>query len=383
MLERETTQVGCRRGIAVVVLNLPSCMRPVLTELPRPVAVLVRALRDVSVDIAPRSKLDPRGIAVNVAGGNATETLTLLWAGEGWPADIASVLAGTPDPWPRDLVVVGRHFSPGALRTLRERDANWVDETGDTRIVGPSRLFVIRLRPRTAPTRQLTDERRFGWSASAVAIAEAILARPNEPVLNGAVAETTTFSAPQISRTLAHFDKRGWTRKSGSKRGRGAHRVLEDGEGLLRDWAAHVASEQRPTTIHAHALFKEPVVFLRENLVPALEQLGAWALSGWVGLELEAPYATQVPTLHVYLPESSFDDGRSDALLIQARLRRVEEGGRVVLWPAAPTILRLRKTARREVLPVVSTPRLYADLLRLGGRGVDAAEHVRETLIEF
>jgi Transcriptional regulator, AbiEi antitoxin, Type IV TA system len=54
----------------------------------------------------------------------------------------------------------------------------------------------------------------------------------------------------------------------------------------------------------------------------------------------------------------------------------------VIFWPAEPTTLRLRKSSQRRQLPVVSAPRLYADLLGFGGRGVDAAEHVRETLID-
>jgi len=34
-------------------------------------------------------------------------------------------------------------------------------------------------------------------------------------------------------------------------------------------------------------------------------------------------------------------------------------------------------------VPVVSAPRLYADLRSLGGRGEEAAQHVREELIGF
>lgn len=353
-----------------------------MAEITRSAAVLTRALRDAPVEIIPRSKRDPRGVPVSVAGGQTKEPLTLLWAGEGWPADVDEVLAETPDPWPRDLVVVARHFSPGALRSLRERDANWADETGDARIIGPSRLFVIRLQRHGEPTGQSADERRFEFAPSAVAIAEAILARPNEPILNSVIAEMTDFSASQISRTLAQFDRRGWTRKLGSERGSGAHRVLEDGDGLLRNWADHVASESRPA-IQAHAIVKEPFTFVRESLAPALNQVGDWALSGWAGLELEAPFATQVPTLHVYVPEGSFDDGRLEGVLSRGRLRRVDEGGRVILWPADTTALRLKKTSERDQLPVVSAPRLYADLLSFGGRGVDAAEHVREMLIDF
>ena len=353
-----------------------------MAEIARSAAVLARVLRDAQVDIVPRSKLDPRGISVSVTGGHAKEPLTLLWAGEGWPADVDEVLDKAPDPWPRDLVVVARHFSPGALRSLRERDANWADETGDARIIGPSRLFVVRLQRHGEPTRKSAEDGPFEWTPSAVAIAEAILARPTNPILNRGIVEMTDFSAAQVSRTLGQFDRRSWTRKTGNERGPGALRVLDDGDEFLRSWATHVASRSRPT-IQAHTILGEPFTFVRESLAPALDKVGDWALSGWAGLELEAPFATQVPTLHIYVSEGSFDDGRLEDVLSRSSLRRVDEGGRIILWPANTTALRLRKTSEREQLPVVSAPRLYADLLSFGGRGVDAAEHVREMLIDF
>src|SRR5262249_10945232 len=161
--------------------------------------------------------------------------------------------------------------------------------------------------------------RRLTWSPSAVALGETILTNPNAPVMNSALAELTGFSPPQISRTLAQFDKRGWTRKTGTERGRGALRVLEDQDGLLRSWAAHVAGEPRPA-VQAHTTLNDPFRLLGESLRPALDHLGHWAVSGWAGLELEAPFATQVPTLHVYVPEVRFNDGRLDAMLRQSRL---------------------------------------------------------------
>jgi hypothetical protein len=305
----------------------------------------------------------------------------LLWAGEGWPADVEEAIAAAPDLWPRDLVVVARDFSPGALRILQERDANWVDEAGDVRIVGPSRMFIVRLQGRANRTERAKETRPLTWSPSAEALAEAILSNPNQAIVNTDLAKVTDFSPPQISRTLAQFDKRDWTRKTGDERGRGARRVVKDRDGMLRSWAAHVAGEPR-SAIQAHATIKDPFVFLDRSLRPALEDIGFWALSGWAALELEAPYASQVPVLHLYVPRARFDDGRLEAMLRESDLRLVEDGGRVIFWPAEPATLRLRKLSKSRRLPVVSAPRLYADLLALGGRGVDAAEHVRETLFD-
>jgi hypothetical protein len=333
------------------------------------------------VDVIPRSQQDIKRVPVTVKGPRSSEQLTLVWAGEGWPSDVEEVLSQAPDPWEPEFVVVARHFSAGAQRLLRARDANWLDETGDARIVGPSGMLVLRSQRRSG-TRPASDDRSFAWTPSALAVAEAILARASEPIVNSALAELTRFSSPQISRTLAQFDKRGWTQKVGTERGPGARRTLEDGDGLLRSWSGHIASDRHPA-IEAHALFKEALGFLDRDLAPALQKLGSWALSGWAALEVTAPFATQVPTLHIYVPEAVFDDVELEKLLAKTHLRRVDDGGRVIFWPADTTTLRLRTTSNRRELPTVSAPRLYADLLSLGGRGADAAEHVRETLLEL
>ena len=104
-----------------------------------------------------------------------------------------------------------------------------------------------------------------------------------------------------------------------------------------------------------------------------------WALSGWAGLEIAAPFATTTPSLHVYVAESDFAGPLSDAIE-HAGLREVEEGGRVTFWAADTRTLAL--ATQREDMPIVSAPRLFADLTALGGRGQDAADHVKELLID-
>jgi len=64
-----------------------------------------------------------------------------------------------------------------------------------------------------------------------------------------------------------------------------------------------------------------------------------------------------------------------------AGLREVDEGARVEFWPTSATALSLLSSTAG--VPVVSAPRLYADLRALGGRGEEAAQHVREELIGF
>jgi hypothetical protein len=315
-------------------------------------------------DVSIRTR-DGRSIAMDVK-----------WAGEGWPQDVRRAASDVPDPWPPEVVVLARQLSPGAIEWLRERGANWADEAGQARLLGPKGLIVIREPAR--PPREERPARSFRWSPSALTVAEAILSRTDRPLPAAELAHISGWSLPQVANVLKAFDAQGWTIKRGPARGPRAHRALLDADALLAAWSAGVAEVPHPTRI-AHRATRDVIALLRGQLAPALDRTAGWALSGWAGLEIAAPFATATPTLHVYVAESDFAGPLSDAIE-RAGLREVEEGGRVTFRAADTRTLAL--AMRRDDLPVVSAPRLFADLTALGGRGQDAADHVKELLID-
>ncbi|MEX1142693.1 MAG: hypothetical protein WEB79_10330 [Thermoleophilaceae bacterium] len=280
-----------------------------------------------------------------------------------------------PTPWPANLVVLARRLSPGAIEWLRERDANWADAAGQARILGPKGLIVIREPAR--PARE-DRERSFAWSPSALSIAETILASEDGRLHASRLAERTGWSVPQTANVLAAFDAQGWTAKRGPARGPQAHRVLADSDTLLASWSGAIAAAPRATRT-AHRATQDVMGLLRGQLAPALNRTAKWAISGWAALELTAPFATTTPSLHVYVSERHFAGPLSDAIAA-AGLRGVDEGGRVVFWSAGSGPLDL--ATRADDLPVVSPPRLYADLNAFGARGGDAADHVKAQLID-
>ncbi len=313
-------------------------------------------------------------VAVQVADG--VRRLEVIWVGQGWPSDL-EVLADVLVPWPRQLVVAARRFSSGALERLGELGANWADETGRAHIEGPKGLLVVREPPLGEPR---VEAKGFRWSPSAEQVGEFLLTRPREVINAREVAELTGWSHAQVSNVLRRFDKEGWTKKSGASRGRYSTRTLVEPGALLEAWAAFAGSAEREGVL-AHRVIREPMAFLQAELAPALSGSLAWACSGWAGLELAAPFVTAVPVLQVYIEEAALIDGRLRGLMAKLRLREVDEGARVELRAAEPALLALAHEARG--LPIVSSPRLYADLRVLGGRGEEAAQHVREELIGF
>lgn len=326
-------------------------------------AIVESGTRPAQADLSIRTR-DGRSIAIDVK-----------WAGEGWPQDVRRAASEVPDPWPSDVVVVARQLSSGAIEWLRARGANWADEVGQARILGPDGLIVIR-EPRVVPMER--SARSFTWSPSALTVAETVLSRPDGPLRAAELARASGWSVPQVANVLKAFDARGWTVKRGSARGPHAHRELIDADALLADWSGGVAVEPRRTRV-AHQATRDVLALLREQLAPALDRGLGWALSGWAGLELAAPFATTTPSLHVYVAEDDFAGPLSDAVE-RAGLREVDEGGRVTFWAADPRTLAF--ATRHGEIPVVSPPRLFADLTALGGRGQDAADHVKELLID-
>jgi hypothetical protein len=129
-----------------------------------------------------------------------------------------------------------------------------------------------------------------------------------------------------------------------------------------------------------HKLMREPTRFLRNKLAPLLNKVGDWAVTGWAGLEITAPYVNFVPSLQIYLPTRQF---HSDvpAVFEDREISHVEEGGNIEVWEMDHPLLVSPQTTFG--LPVTNLARLYSDLFAIGGRAKDGAEHLRETLIGY
>lgn len=337
-------------------------------------AALSRALERPLTTV---ERVGPRSVRATVATGRAKHKLELRWAGRGWPADLEQALQDVPSPWPRQLVLVSQRFSPGALEQLAERDANWVDETGAARIVTPHGLLVVRHASEDAARPDAT--RGFRWAASSEEIAELLLARPPAGAFSAReLAARSGWSHAQTTKLLRQFNARGWVEKVGGARGVGSGWRLANPQDLLEAWAQHIITH-RPETLLAHRVLRDPMQFAKTELARALNPRMKWALSGWAGLELAAPFVTTVPVLHVAVEAKALVDGRLRDAMQATKLREVDEGARVEFRALSAFVLSL--AMEQHGPPVVSAPRLYADLRALGGRGEEAADHVREELL--
>jgi hypothetical protein len=320
------------------------------------------------------STLDGRLLVVVDAGQGPT-ALRAEWVGSGWPQDVRQTLEPIEAEahWPRDLILLAQQFSPGALELLAVREANWADESGAARIIAPGLLVFRDGSARSVPRRSL------GWSRSAAEIAELLLSQAwLEGFGTTELANRSGWSAPQVSQVLQSFDEQGWTSKYGPGRGRGAKRELVDADGMLESWSATLGGESAPSR-EASRSFTDPVGFLGEELASSLDDHVRWVLGGWAAAQEVAPFLTAVPTLQIHVHEDDFRGPLEEAMR-GCGLREVDEGGRVQFFAAPPALL-ARSWARGR-FPLASPPRIYVDLRRLGPRGVEAAEHLKEEAID-
>jgi hypothetical protein len=327
--------------------------------------------------VEPTGETGPRSAQATVLVGSAAHELELRWAGRGWPADLDQALTSVPDPWPRQLVLVGQRFSPGAIEQLTRRRANWLDEAGAARIETDSGLLVVREPDETEPGPRAP--RGFRWAASSLEIAEWLLTEPPRDGFNAReFTDRSAWSYAQTTKVLRQLSARGWVKKTGGSRGVGSGWQLADAAGLLEAWTAYLV-DHRPDTVGAHRVLRDPMQFARTELAQTLSAEVEWALSGWAGLELAAPFVTTVPVIQVAVDANALVDGRLREVMRSLGLREVKEGARIEFNALSKFSLSLARESHG--LPVVSPPRLYADLQALGGRGEEAAEHVRQELI--
>lgn len=343
----------------------------------------------VLMNVVPPTMKPIEGLdVVAITHTGTTTRLVPEWVGEGFPADVRPLLdrfgQGAEDG---TTVVTARRMSPGAIKLLAEHHVSWADAAGHAEITTDSGVSISRQKPRPLPRRALT---RMNWSPSAAHVVEYVLSRQLDdrtppPAMRNSIdristiAEATHISPGQVAKVLLMLDDEGYTAKFGPERGPTSWRELKERGRLLSDWAAwYRRAARNEVRAELHVLSRDPDDWRR---LVAGELTGVpWVVSGWLGADAIAPFTTSVPDMVVYVPDDEFHDS-VQRLTRDHEVSVVEQGGRIHLRSAPRFIFDVSRA--NEDLPLASPVRVYADLLRSGGRGIDAAERLREVAIGF
>ncbi len=189
------------------------------------------------------------------------------------------------------------------------------------------------------------------------------------------VAEHARCSPARASAILQDFDSESWTVKRGASRGRSAYRTLEQPEELLDSWSYNL-NNHAVERWFAHSTTRD-VHELQARLGNALRPL-AFGWTGWAAAEQLAPFVTQLPVLHLRISEG-YARRDIEPAFQQAGVTLTHDAGRIELWRTPQDVL--HDTTPSLQGPLLTWPWVYADLQRIGGRGEDAAAHLRDVMM--
>lgn len=291
------------------------------------------------------------------------QLLLIAWLGEGRLAGVRDLLARPARP----TVAVARRFSPGARSALAEAGVGWVDESGAAQIAVGSIVIALTGMPDVA------DRRPKGWTASALAVAEALLCGTS--ATTSAVGLATGLSTGSCVNALRILSDLGLL-EADAARGRGSARRLVDASRMLDAYAAAAAPMASGLKLQIGVTWRDTI----DGTIATSRRLDdggvRHAVTGTVASFMLAPYLTNVTTAEIYVPGHTILDLESAA---RAGGLRPVPGGRLTLRPF-PTVTAQRLRQRIDELWVAPWPRVYVDLLHAGVRGEDAAEHLKEVI---
>lgn len=323
-------------------------------------AVNARASRALEAVLPASVDVRSRGEFVLVNG----QPLRVAWIGEGWLADVKTLLAATGE---RPDVVVAPRMSPGARHALADASVGWVDETGASEIAIDS--LIVSKSGRTV-TR---DQRTTDWTPAVLAVAEALLCGGRATVA-GAV-EATGLSSGSCTNALRFLTEEGLL-IADAPRGRHSARRISDVDQFLRAYAAAAVETSPGPEVQVGMGARDLADGLREIGVQWTSRRVDWACTGLIAASVLAPYVTSVGTADVYVSAETI--AGLEAAARDVGLESIE-GGRLNLRPF-PTVAVPHLSTERAGLRVAPWPRVYADARIAGLRGEEAAEHLREVM---
>lgn len=329
---------------------------------------IVHAVSSVlHADVEMRGNRDGtwRLAVLDVAGRPRFRT---AWIRAGWPAEVRAALDRSPDL----TLAVAPVFSSGARRLLEDQQVSWIDETGAANV----REAGLLVRVDQGPARDDPAPHLARWSDTSVLAGAAMLTLRPERISVKWVADQAHCSPARASAILQGFDGEGWTVKRGAERGRSAYRTFEQPVALLGSWSDYL-NNRAVKRWFAHSTSRD-LHELQHRIGDALPPL-MFGWTGWAAAEQLAPFVTQLPVLHLRVSENHTQRDIEPALQ-RAGVTLTQDAGRIELWRTPREALRHSTLSASG--PLMAWPWVYADLLRLGGRGNDAAEHLRDVMMD-
>lgn len=264
------------------------------------------------------------------------------------------------------LLILTR-VTPGMRLLLADAGMNWVDASGAAQIA----LGTLVVSRDPVPVTKPIPEPR--WTQGVLGTAEALLCGTSATV--SAVQRATAMAPSSVGVALQTLTQLGLL-SSAAARGRKSGRHVIDPDVLLRSYTEAVYRTRARAEISVGVLWRDPLAELAKVGRTWTAAGRSWGATGAIAAAALAPVATQVAPLQVYV------DAPSPALLAAAAQTAgldLLPGGRLMLRPFPTTATaRLVSVDANSGLPLVSWPRVYADIFHTGVRGEEVADHLLE-----
>jgi hypothetical protein len=296
--------------------------------------------------------------------------LRVLDVGSGRPERVRRALEEAAES--RDVpVLVGRRLSPGALRHLRDANANYMDERFLHVGLQTPMVFIDQDNGQEVP---FARESRISLSGAAGGVALALLLEPHEDWRVTDAAERAGVSLGTSQNVLVALEADGLVKRTG-KGPATRRRVVDPGE-LLDRYALDAAVDRKPMA--RGFVLNQGVYETVRALAAGLEGSGiTWGLTGVGAAALLAPYLTSVGHYEVWVTSP-----HAPAFALERMGAMAVERGVNLTLLRGPAAVLLGGRMQEDVW-LASAVRVYVDLLQDPARGKEQAEHLRDQVIGF
>jgi hypothetical protein len=322
--------------------------------------VLLRTLASLpgTVEEAPSTASHGGRFVVQYGDTSGCRTLVCETRSRAWPAEIHGLAhrLGTETKFNGGVpVLIAPQFSESAARVCRDLGLSWLDLAGNCELhLGGN---YVRIRVNENPYRVSRSTRSL-FAPKSARVVHALLLVPGRAWTTRELAAACDVSVGQVTGVKQLLIEQGWIESR-----YGTTRLLEP-LSLLKEWAS-----QKSPPAEVHRLFSlESPERVASRILDSVPQS---LLSSFSAATCYAPY-TRIARTFITVP--AWDktwEHRCDL--------RPGEGGANVIVAVAPEHQRFSETplAQRCVSPV----RCYLDLMSEPVRGIDAAQHLLESVL--
>lgn len=312
------------------------------------------------IELAVELVDDQHGV-VRLRHGDVEAKLDAVGLSLPYPSGLRRLRAQEPDA---ELIIVER-APPGLRKAADEEGVSYLDLDGRGRVVAPGLVYVA---PQRLYLGQLSRSRSSPFAPKSSRVVRVLLSDPQQSWRLSDVAVLSHLNPGNVHRALAALIELGMV-----ERDEDAYLVADPGS-LLEAWGDQAHEPRERVRLQPDGDLREFV----QELVSKLE--GDAVVSGELAAEQLAPYLpSESAIVHCLDAERFAALPRDDSP--RSLLRAGVSAGEVAVDLADEGYGDFR--SEHNGLPLASPAQVYVDLARDRGRGREAAEHLRRSVLGF